>query len=291
MTERKSSIHGSLLGHQTMNKLKMGAFRMSRQTERSTQRRPKVIQGGEGMRLNVQGIVFTYKAVGGDTGEKYALTEGIVPPHHGAPEHIHHREDEAFYILEGELKSSATVRYSKRFRAHSPYCQRVYHTDSRICRTNRAKCCVCSPPAGSKRYWGRDMIIDNWEKLEEVIELIKCSLPINMQVELNAAGRPGRNTQPLPFDPRIGSTSALPAPSPALAEVRLSLFIDETLGWLLPLQFCIGQLLTAREIVRKIAHGFWFLESWSHAHSAMPAPTSDLNISDPNALPNQVVSR
>src|SRR5215813_9414532 len=54
---------------------------------------------------------------------------------------------------------------------------------------------------------------------------------------------------------------------PALAEVRLSLFIDETLGWLLPLQFCIGQILTAKEIVRKITDGFWFLESWSHAHS------------------------
>jgi hypothetical protein len=53
----------------------------------------------------------------------------------------------------------------------------------------------------SKRHWGRDMIIDNWEKLEEVIELIKCSLPINMQVELNVVGKPGRNPQPLPFDP------------------------------------------------------------------------------------------
>lgn len=118
-----------------------------------------------------------------------------------------------------------------------------------------------------KRHWGRDMIIDNWEKLEEVIELIKCSLPINMQVELNAMCNPAPNTQPLPFDPRAGSPSSLNTALPALAEVRLSLFIDETLGWLLPLQFCIGQLLTAKEIVRKITDGFWFLESWSHAHS------------------------
>ena len=42
--------------------------------------------------------------VGEDTEGRYALTEGIVPPHHGAPEHIHHREDEAFYILEGEFE-------------------------------------------------------------------------------------------------------------------------------------------------------------------------------------------
>ena len=67
-------------------------------------RRPKVVHAGDGMRLNVQGIVFSYKAVGEDTEGRYALTEGIVPPHHGAPEHIHHREDEAFYILEGEFE-------------------------------------------------------------------------------------------------------------------------------------------------------------------------------------------
>jgi len=67
-------------------------------------RRPKVVHAGDGMRLNVRGIVFSYKAVGEDTEGRYALTEGIVPPHHGAPEHIHHREDEAFYILEGEFE-------------------------------------------------------------------------------------------------------------------------------------------------------------------------------------------
>jgi len=70
----------------------------------SVQRRPKVVQAGEGMRLNVQGIVFTYKAAGEDTDGRYAFTEGIVPPHHGAPEHVHHREDEAFYILEDEFE-------------------------------------------------------------------------------------------------------------------------------------------------------------------------------------------
>ena len=68
-------------------------------------RRPKAVHAGDGMRLNVRGIVFSYKAVGEDTEGRYALTEGIVPPHHGAPEHIHHREDEAFYILEGEIRN------------------------------------------------------------------------------------------------------------------------------------------------------------------------------------------
>ena len=77
---------------------------MSSHPPKSAQRRAKVVHAGDGMRLNVQGIVFSYKVVGEETEGRYALTEGNVPPHHGAPELIHHREDEAFYILEGEFE-------------------------------------------------------------------------------------------------------------------------------------------------------------------------------------------
>jgi len=70
----------------------------------AAQHRPKVVHAGEGMQLNVQGIRFTYKATKEETGGLYAFTEGVVPPNHGAPLHIHHREDEAFYVLEGEFE-------------------------------------------------------------------------------------------------------------------------------------------------------------------------------------------
>jgi hypothetical protein len=56
-------------------------------------------------------------------------------------------------------------------------------------------------------------------------------------------------------------------PSALLAEVRVSLSIDETLAWLLPVQFCIDQLLTAEEVVTKLADAFWFLRGWSQVHS------------------------
>jgi hypothetical protein len=61
---------------------------MGSDSEKSVQRRSKVVHAGEGMRLNVQGILFTYKAVGEDTAGRYSLTECIVPPHHVAPEPI-----------------------------------------------------------------------------------------------------------------------------------------------------------------------------------------------------------
>ena len=69
------------------------------------------------MRLRVQEILFTYQAVGEDSDGRYALTEGIVPPHHGAPEHVHHRGDEKFYIFEGEFGTERVGGYAKRLRA------------------------------------------------------------------------------------------------------------------------------------------------------------------------------
>ncbi|MBW4617281.1 MAG: hypothetical protein KME21_29470 [Desmonostoc vinosum HA7617-LM4] len=39
-----------------------------------------------------------------DTNGQYTLAELRVDPEIGPPPHIHHREDEAFYIQEGELE-------------------------------------------------------------------------------------------------------------------------------------------------------------------------------------------
>jgi quercetin dioxygenase-like cupin family protein len=62
-----------------------------------------VLRSGEGRSLWVVGDHYTIKAGGEDTGGAFALIEALVPPGSGPPPHIHQREDEAFYILEGEL--------------------------------------------------------------------------------------------------------------------------------------------------------------------------------------------
>jgi quercetin dioxygenase-like cupin family protein len=59
------------------------------------------------------GMLITFKAVSEETGGEYALFEATVPPQLGAPPHIHHRETEAFYVLEGAFefsKGERTVR-------------------------------------------------------------------------------------------------------------------------------------------------------------------------------------
>ncbi len=50
------------------------------------------------------GMLIEFKAVGEETGGEYSLYEQTIPPQLGAPPHIHYKETEAFYILEGELE-------------------------------------------------------------------------------------------------------------------------------------------------------------------------------------------
>jgi quercetin dioxygenase-like cupin family protein len=62
-----------------------------------------VLRPGEGRSVWVVGDRYTFLATGADTGGAYALIHAEVPPQGGPPPHRHHREDEAFYVLEGEL--------------------------------------------------------------------------------------------------------------------------------------------------------------------------------------------
>lgn len=57
----------------------------------------------EGRVIGVVGDLYRFLAVGEDTDGRYATIEAIVPPGGGPPPHVHSREEESFYILEGEI--------------------------------------------------------------------------------------------------------------------------------------------------------------------------------------------
>ena len=69
---------------------------------------------GEGRAVWVPGgQLLTYKVTAEQTGGAYSLFEDAVPPQYEAPAHIHHREDESFYVVEGEFefyKDGETMR-------------------------------------------------------------------------------------------------------------------------------------------------------------------------------------
>src|SRR3954465_11118302 len=66
-------------------------------------RNPTVNTPPHGRTIAVVGDVYRFLATGEDTGGRYALWEAMVPPGGGPPPHVHSREEEGFYVLEGEV--------------------------------------------------------------------------------------------------------------------------------------------------------------------------------------------
>ncbi len=108
---------------------------------------------GGGKKLWVTDELMTFKASGRDTGGAYSLTESVVPPQGGPPPHIHHREDEAFWVLEGELEVSVG---ENRFKAdagslvHLP--NGVLHSYQNV-GTGPAKFLTLMVPAGLEKFF------------------------------------------------------------------------------------------------------------------------------------------
>ena len=66
---------------------------------------PVIVKGpNEGKRIGIVGDIYRFLATGEETGGQYALLEAVVLPGGGPPPHIHSREDETFYVQEGEAK-------------------------------------------------------------------------------------------------------------------------------------------------------------------------------------------
>ena len=66
-------------------------------------RNPTINTPPQGRTIAVVGDVYRFLATGDDTNGKYALFEALVGPGGGPPPHVHSREEEGFYILEGEI--------------------------------------------------------------------------------------------------------------------------------------------------------------------------------------------
>jgi len=71
---------------------------------KANQRRAVHLAEGEGKMLWVADELMTFKVSSEDTGGMYSLTDSLVPPQGEVTPHIHYREDEAFWVLEGELE-------------------------------------------------------------------------------------------------------------------------------------------------------------------------------------------
>jgi len=62
-----------------------------------------VVDPGEGHAIWFLNTRMTVKATGETTGGAYGLIESVVPPGFSPPMHVHHREDESYFVLDGHV--------------------------------------------------------------------------------------------------------------------------------------------------------------------------------------------
>ena len=61
-------------------------------------------KAGAGDSYWVLGDLYTFKITGKETQGAVTIIDQIIQPRSGPPPHIHHREDEAFYVLDGKFQ-------------------------------------------------------------------------------------------------------------------------------------------------------------------------------------------
>jgi len=108
---------------------------------------------GEGKSLWVLGDLYTFKVVGDDTDRSFAMIEVQAQPQNGPPPHIHHREDETFYVLEGEfsfLHGDRTFTATAGSFVYIPKC--TLHTFNNV-GTAPGRVLVIITPAGFEKFF------------------------------------------------------------------------------------------------------------------------------------------
>jgi quercetin dioxygenase-like cupin family protein len=111
------------------------------------------IPAGGGESVWLLGDLYTFKAVSEDTEGAFALWETTSPPEGGPPPHLHHREDETFYVLEGDMEFLAggdTIRASAGSFVHIP--KGTMHTFKNVGATP-ARFLVTVVPGGFEKFF------------------------------------------------------------------------------------------------------------------------------------------
>jgi mannose-6-phosphate isomerase-like protein (cupin superfamily) len=90
-------------GADTMSSTEEQTFKEDLLNREDAARRTFAHEPGEGEAWWWFGVLATIKATAEQTDGRYALVEILAPDGYGSVLHVHHQEDEGFYILEGEM--------------------------------------------------------------------------------------------------------------------------------------------------------------------------------------------
>jgi quercetin dioxygenase-like cupin family protein len=129
---------------------------------------------------------YTFLVTGAQNNGAYFIMEGIIPSGGGPPLHIHHREEESFYLLEGTLE--ITLGENKINAATGDFVQIPRGTVHRFQNvgSTAARMLLFFSPAGMEKYFE--------EVLEPVQDRSSAILPITEAViarMMNAGSKHG----------------------------------------------------------------------------------------------------
>src|ERR687894_42410 len=148
------------------------------------------VAADEGKTLWVVDELMTFKAVGEDTGGAYALTDSLMVPQGGPPPHIQHREDEAFWVLQGELEfliDGGTIRARAGSFIHVP--KGALHTFKNVGSTPPARFLTLLIPAGLEKYFeevgkpGTDFSSPPLVEQEDIDRLLAAALKYGVGIK------------------------------------------------------------------------------------------------------------
>jgi mannose-6-phosphate isomerase-like protein (cupin superfamily) len=112
---------------------------------------PFALQQGEGEALWFFGALVVVKASSETTGGRVTVVEHLTQQGSGPPVHVHHREDEWFYIIEGELTFWVGGRIIKATNGSFVYGPRdIPHTFTVT--SPQAHSLVVTEPAGFEKF-------------------------------------------------------------------------------------------------------------------------------------------
>ena len=103
---------------------------------------------GEGEAIWFLQTLMSVKASGAESGGAFSLIEVHYPPAFSPPRHIHHHEDESFYVLDGEVTFICGDRTWRTQQGAFVVLPAGSSTGSRSAQRRQRGCCRCRRPPG-----------------------------------------------------------------------------------------------------------------------------------------------
>lgn len=110
------------------------------------------VESGQGRSYYFGEDLYTFKAIGEETGGTYTFSEIVIAPQGGAPLHRHSQEDESFYIQEGELEFQLNDRKITATAGTFLYAPKGHSHGFTNTTTNPVKLLVWDNPSGFEKF-------------------------------------------------------------------------------------------------------------------------------------------